>query len=151
MRFSDFLVAVNLTALAHGSCGTSAAAGWGSKAAAGNGRGRRSERRVFSKHGQHTHSSSTVAFLGHRPSTATKNFGGSEPEATVVALPKPAAAEAGGIGESTDAAASSDETGPASSEPRYEYGGCLVPSLPVLLVHTAETLAADVVCYPACV
>lgn len=106
MRLSDFLVAVNLTALAHGSCGTSATAGWGSKAAATNSRGRRgerSERRVFS--GQHAHSSSTVAFLGRRPSTApTRPAGGLESEAAVGALPNPAAAEAEEVGGSTDTA-----------------------------------------------
>lgn len=133
MRFSDFVVALNLIALVHGSYGTSAAAGWGSKAAAGNSRGRRSERRVFRKHGQHTHSSSsTVAFLGYRPSTATKGVGGSEPEAAVVALPNPAAAEAGEVGESTDT--DSNETGlqVESSEPRYECGSCLVYCVPSL-------------------
>lgn len=117
MRLSDFLVAVNLTALAHGSCGSCAADGWGSKAAASNSRPRRSERRVFSNHGQHMHSSSTVAFLGHRPSTATtRAAGGSELEAAVAALPKPVAAETGDVAGSTDTA--SDEITQEPSEPR---------------------------------
>lgn len=103
MRVSDLLVAVNLIALASVRCGeASPAAGWGvtKKAAASSTPERRGcNRRVFS--GRHTHSSSTLAFLGRRPSTSTtRGSAGSEAEA-VGALSSAVAAEPQTVGGAT--------------------------------------------------
>lgn len=118
MRLSDFLVVLNITALAHGSCGTSAAAGWDPKAAASNSRETRSARRVFNSLDQDGHPRRTVAFLGRRPSTATKRTPGeSNPEVAVGELPNPAAADAGEVVGSTDTSADDCEQEPA--EPRW--------------------------------
>ncbi|CAM9649574.1 unnamed protein product [Pylaiella littoralis] len=117
MRLSDFLVVLNITALAHGSCGTSAAAGWDPKAAASNSRETRSARRVFNSLDQDGHPRRTVAFLGRRPSTATKRTPGeSNPEVAVGELPNPAAADAGEVVGSTDTSA--DDYAQEPAEPR---------------------------------
>ena len=124
MRVGDFLLAVNLVALASVRCGeASPAAGWGvtKKAAATSTRERGGrggggyDRRVFT--GRHTRSCSTLAFLGRRPSTSTpRGSAGSEAEA-VGALSSAIATEPPAVGEATDMTASDGSLAAAGTAP----------------------------------
>lgn len=117
MRIGDSVVAVNIIALASISCGeASPAAGWGAtmKAAASSSRERLGcDRRVFS--GRHTHSCSTLAFLGRRPRTTTTKGAAGPEEESVGALSSAAALEAPDVG--GEAAASAGSLVAETAEP----------------------------------